>query len=211
MHEHMCLSDKGAIYRFATPALRIANISNHPSFAQIDTILPPKSVVLQHLVLRDRRRVRQEIGFCHNELPIGKCLVKRKLAGCTVPVTIGYFYLAVKSAKGQPGIAPASVYSNSGSKITLSKCRTPYIAVFRVPIAMCQFIASPQIPDKAVVISSQGDGVPYQSVIALVFRLPITPDGPIFRAGLCFEINDTGNGIGAILEGSCPPDDFGII
>jgi hypothetical protein len=73
--------------------------------------------MLQDLVLGDRRRVRQEIGFCYNGLPIGQRLVKRKLTGGTVPVTIGNFYLAVKSAKGQPGIAPASVYPTVAARL----------------------------------------------------------------------------------------------
>jgi hypothetical protein len=40
--------------------LCITNIGNKPSFPQIYTVLPPKPVMLQNLVLWDRRRVRKE-------------------------------------------------------------------------------------------------------------------------------------------------------
>src|ERR1700722_10703087 len=103
----MCLPDESGIYGFAASALGIPDIGNNPTLTQIYIVLPPKPVMLQDLILRDRRRVRQEIGFCYNGLPIAERLVKRKLAGGAVPVTIGYFYLAMKGTNGQPGEAPA--------------------------------------------------------------------------------------------------------
>lgn len=56
----MRLPDKCGIYRFPASALCITNIGNKPSFPQIYTVLPPKPVMLQNLVLWDRRRVRKE-------------------------------------------------------------------------------------------------------------------------------------------------------
>ena len=81
----------------------------------------------------------------------------------------------------------------------------------RIRIAVRFFITAPRIPDKAVIIAVNVDGVADEPIIGLVLRLDTALHRAGWRRWLRFKAHYPGNGICAILQRSCAPDNFNII